>query len=281
MRLLRVLLATLLAFAVAIATAAPAALLAPESASSTGEAIERAVDVVLEVAGTRRLILLGELHGTREVPALAAALTERYAAEGPVVLAVEIDHAKHRAIDAFIGSNGGPRARARLRDRAYWSRGDAAHDGRRNDDLLELFERVRRLRRDGHAVAVLAFDVTGTPDHHARDRGMATVLRAAYGALPRGRLVVVAGNVHAMLERPRDAPAMMQVPAGAYLRDLDPVSLRITARTGAFWACLDACGPLPVDDRRARTGPTSGAYHHVIVLPRHRIARLIGSDATR
>lgn len=73
----------------------------------------------------------------------------------------------------------------------------------------------------------------------------------------------------------------MQVPAGAWLRDLDPVSFRITAREGEFWACGDTCGPARADGLYMRTGPARGAYHYVIVLPRHRIARLIGAGATR
>lgn len=251
----------------------------PEQAATADEAIDRAAHTVRTVAGDRRLLLLGELHGTREVPQLVSTLAERYAADGPVVVAVEIDHAEQAAIDGYLRSDGRAAARAALLGRAYWSRTGTAHDGRRNHDLIDLFDRIRRLRQAGGDIAVLAFDVPATADHHARDRGMATVLRAAYAALPRGRLIMVAGNVHAMLERPAGAPAIMQVPAGAYLRDLDPVSFRITARTGEFWACRGACGPAAADGDGERTGPTAGAYHHVVVLPRHTIARLIGADA--
>lgn len=274
---LALLLAGLLAFCAAAAFASPSA--PPETAATDDEAISRAAQVVRHVAGPRRLILLGELHGTREVPRLAAAVAAAYAQAGPVLLAVEIDHAEQRAIDVYLRSNGGPDARAALSSRPFWARTDVAHDGRRNHDLLDLFEQLRLLRSAGRDVAVLAFDVPRTPDHHARDRAMATVLRASHRALPRGRLVVVTGNVHAMKERPSGAPAIMQVPAGAYLRDLQPVAFRVTARTGHFWACRQACGPMPADGAGQRTGPSGGAYDHVIVLPRHRVARLMGAPA--
>jgi hypothetical protein len=276
-RCLVLLLATLLALD-ALAGGRPEP---PETASTAREAIDRARAVVQHVAGARRLILLGELHGTREVPALVASIASEDARAGPVVVAVEIDHAEQRAIDAYLRSDGSPSARRALRERPYWARADVGHDGRRNDDLLDLFDHLRRLRRAGRDVAVLAFDVPATPDHHARDRAMATVLRAAYRALPRGRLLVVTGNVRAMKVRPPGAPPIMQVPAGAYLHDLDPVSIRITARAGHFWVCREACGPAPADGAGQRTGPSRGAYDHVVVLPRHHVARLIGAPASR
>lgn len=263
-------------FAFALARAAAAAPPSPETARDEREAVIRAADVVRSVAGARRLILLGELHGTREVPQLVAALVDAYASGGPVLVAVEIDHAEQDAIDAYLRSTGGARARAALTGRTYWTRPPARHDGRRNEALVDLFEHVRRQRAAGRDMAVLAFDVPATADHHARDRAMATVLRAAHVALPRGRLIVVTGNVHAMLERPAAAPAVMQVPMGAFLRDLDPASFRITARTGEFRACRPACGPAPVDGTGERTRPASGAYHHVVVLARHHAAPLIG-----
>lgn len=261
----------------ALARVAAAAPPPPETAGDGREAIIRAAEVVRSVAGARRLVLLGELHGTREVPQLVAALADAYGEEGPVLVAVEIDQAEQRAIDAFLRSDGGPRARAALTGRPYWTLPAPRNDGRRNEALVELFEHVRRMRSAGRDIAVLAMDVPGTPDHHARDRGMAAVLRAAYAALPRGRLLVATGNVHAMLERPANAPALMQVPMGAWLRDLDPVSFRITARSGEFRACRKRCGPAPADGTGRRTGAASGPYHHVIVLPRHRTAPLIGA----
>lgn len=276
-RRLALLLASLISLGPAAAAAAEVE--PPETAESDAVAITRARDVVRQVAGARRLILLGELHGTREIPKLAAAVVTDYAASGPVLLAIEIDHAEQDAIDRYLRSDGSLAAREALRGRTYWTRRDVQHDGRRNDDLVALFEHVRTLRRSGHDMSVLAFDVHRGGNHHARDRAMATVLRAAYRALPRGRLVVVTGNVHAMKEKPAGTPAMMQVPAGAYLRDLDPLAIRITARAGHFWMCREACAPARADGAGQRTGPAQGAYDHVIVLPRHHIARLMGRRA--
>ena len=61
-----------------------------QQAATAEDAIERAVQTVHAVAGDRRLMLPGELHGRREVPRLVAALAQHYAADGPVLVAVEI-----------------------------------------------------------------------------------------------------------------------------------------------------------------------------------------------
>lgn len=178
---------------------------------------------------------------------------DAYAAEGPVLLALEIHHTEQTAIATYLRSDGSPAARAALRARAFWQRTHTRHDGRRNEDAIDLIDAVRRMRRTGRDVAVLAFDVPRTADHHARSRGMATVLRSAYRVLPRGRVVVVAGNVHAMLERPSYAPRETQQPMGSYLRDLEAISFRITARSGAYWGCTSTCGPMAVDGAGRRT----------------------------
>lgn len=93
-----------------------------------------------------------------------------------------------------------------------------------------------------------------------------------------GRLVVLTGNVHAMREKPRDAPPQMQRPMGSYLRDLDPFSVDIVARQGEFWACIERCGPIE-ESAGAKVSQVdgSGVWDFRIVLPRFSVARLIGA----
>ena len=107
---------------------------------------------------------------------------------------------------------------------------------------------------------------------------MAGRLRTAIAKLPRGRLIVLSGNVHAMRERPKYAPPEMQTPMDAYMRDLHPYSINITANGGEFWACMKTCGPVAVALLRQRSGRVSdGPYDLQVVLPRSTIAQLIGA----
>jgi hypothetical protein len=248
---------------------------------SIDDGITAASELIRSQAGEHRLLLLGEKHGTREIPVLVRTLVSNYADGAPVVLGLEVPHGEHGALKSYMDSDGGVAARSRLRSTLFWSRADDQHDGRRSHDMLDLVEALRMMRRSGHDVAVLPYDLApdDARDHHARDEAMADTLRAAFAAMPVGRLIVLTGNVHAMLEKPRDAPPQMQRPMGSYLRDLDPFSVDIVARQGEFWACIERCGPVKESaGAHLSQGDGSGIWDFRIVLPRFSVARLIGAD---
>lgn len=256
-------------------------LLVGAAKASTGDAIAAGAAAIRAHAGARRLILLGEFHGTREIPRLVAALARDYARREPVVVALEIPHTEQAALRVYLRSDGGRAAARALRARPFWIRHDDRHDGRRSEDMLALIEALRAARQAGADIALLAYDIAGDEprgDRDMRDRAMARRVRTALAALPRGRLLVLSGNVHAMRARPAGAPPELPTPMGAHLRDLDPASVRITARAGEFWGCkAKACGPRSVDGAGARTGPMGGPYTFLLVLPRLSVAHLIGS----
>jgi erythromycin esterase-like protein len=265
-----------------LAMALLATLVVPQAMASD---LARAADLIRSEAGSHRLVLLGEKHGTREIPDLVAMLVSSYAGEEPVLLGLEIPRSEHQALKRYLDSDGGARARDTLRSTPFWQVQGTQHDGRRSQDMLDLVEHVRTLRASGHDIALLPYDVAegdipdGVIDADARDRAMASIVRHAWSNLPRGRLLVLGGNVHAMLERPTYAPAEMQTPMGAWLRDLDPYSIDIVARSGAFWACLQECGPLASTAGAATSGPTKGPFRYRVVLERFSVARLLGDEA--
>lgn len=243
-------------------------------------AIADAATLIRKQAAGHRLILIGELHGTRQVPELVARLVTAYASSEPVLLGLEVHASEQPAIDRYLRSDGDAKARAALARGAFWRTRGVQHDGRRNYDVLDLIEKVRRLEAAGREVGVLAFDnpAGDAVESQARDKAMADRLRRAFAAMPRGRLLAVAGNVHAMLERPAYAPAQMQTPMGSWLRDLHPFSIDIGAREGDFWACMKTCGSVAVQPRADASGPTDGGdYNLLIVLPRLTVAHLIGA----
>lgn len=244
-----------------------------------------AVDELVARMDGRRLVLVGEMHGTQEIPLLAGDAVERLSRAEPLLLALEIHASEHAVLADYLRGEGTPAQRALLRQRAYWQVPPERNDGRRSEDMLELVEQVRRLRALGRDVAILPFDVAnGVPrGSDWRDRAMADHLRRAWAALPRGRMLVLTGNVHAMRLRPGYAPAQMPVPMGAHLQDLRPLSIDIAAADGAFWACpAPGCGPVPVV-----AAPRAGAladtepFHYRIVLPSFTPARQVERVAER
>lgn len=243
--------------------------------------ISAAAATIRTQAGDRRLLLIGEKHGTREVPALVARLATAYSTEGPLLLGLEIHRTTQAGIDAYLDSPGDAPARAVLVSQDFWKVANDQHDGRRSREMLALIEHVRALRAAGRDVAILAFDPRPEtfPDHHARDRMMAAWLRRAFAALPRGRILALAGNVHAMLERPAGAPLQMQRPMGEWLRDLEPFSVDVTAGDGEFWACLRPapCASIPERTPSYAAGLVHGPFHWRVVLDRFTVGRLLGA----
>lgn len=253
-------------------------------ALATAGRAEDAARQIRQHAGGHRLLVLGEYHGTRETPLLVAQLVEAYSRDGtPVVLALELPHSEDPALAAYLDSDGDAEALAALRARRYWSVIGERHDGRRSHDMLELIEAVRALRAQGRALQVIGFDIAHSMHgNQARDDAMAARLRKVYERLSdNARLLVLTGNVHAMRQRPADAPAQMQQrPMAAMLADLDLYSVRLDARKGSIWACLaDACRTLPLRDRPDQAWHVSTApgrqYDLWVWLPALSVGRLL------
>lgn len=232
------------------------ALLLTTALATTARADETATQI-RQHAGEHRLLVLGEYHGTRETPLLVRQLVDDYSRDGtPVVLALELPHSEDASLAAYLASEGDADAMAALRARRYWNVLSDRHDGRRSHDMLELIEAVRALREQGRAVQVIGHDVTvSAQGNQVRDDAMAANVRQAYERLPaNARLLVLTGNVHAMRQRPADAPPeMQQRPMATALADLDLYSVRLDALKGSIWACLpDVCRSLPLREIPAR-----------------------------
>ncbi|WP_282297083.1 calcium-binding protein [Stenotrophomonas sp. PS02289] len=235
-------------------------------------------------AGDHRLLVLGELHGTRETPLLVQALLQGYDEKTPLQLALELPTTENTALAAYMASSGDAAAKHALRNSPYWNVRDHLHDGRRSQDMLDLIEAARALRAQGRDVAVVGFDenTAGEGGPGARDADMAKTLRAEFHALPAtGRMIVLTGNVHGSRGQPTYLP---YPPATSLLEGLPLYNVRIEARGGEFWACMGhrKCGtraliqrdaaPPKVDTRADRS------YDLWVFLPRFTVARLLGGD---
>lgn len=244
------------------------------------DAVSAAAERIATEAGARRVVVIGEMHGTREAPAVTAALARHYAGRGPVLVGLEVSRSEHAALSAFMRSNGSAEARQAMREGEFWSVLPEQNDGRRTEDLLDLVDAVRQLRVAGRDVAVVPFDIGPDDwvDSATRDRDMANYLRAAFQALPEGRMLVLTGNVHAMLKPPSMIDDGDYRTATQLLVDLEPFAVHLTASSGEFWACgMGACGARRMSGS-AQTGVFGDTFHFQYALPRYTVARLIGEE---
>lgn len=208
----------------------------------------REVEQGNQLVALRRLVLLGEQQGTNEIPGFVADLACAAVREGiPVTVAVELPASEQARVDAYLASDGSLAAKRQLLGGAAWRR--MYDDGRTSTAVLELIDRVRRLRSSGVPVQVAYFDAPGLVSSE-RDAAMADTLEALRATHGDDVVLVLTGNAH--VPKLRGAPWDPQfVPLGQRALDLGlrPLSLVATYPGGMAWACLPkpaggyACGP--------------------------------------
>lgn len=204
-----------------------------------------------------RVIVLGEVHGSNEVPALFADAVCLTAQTRPVVVAVEQPSVDQAAVDSFIASDGGEEARLAFLGARMWN--IPMKDGRSSEAYFRLFETLRRMRAAGMIESVVvfqpwAFGQRPTPGEY--EKAMADTLLA--GATQGATVVALVGNAHAMLTAiPRDPPYL---PMAAHLPSAEVVTLNLVpVGDGETWVCQGQpveCGAKPA--RGAPNGKPRG-----------------------
>lgn len=222
----------------------------------------------------RRYIVVGELHGTTEVPAAFAQLVCAAAEQGPATVALELPAAMQPQLDAFLAATDEAAALAALEGTHFLN--PRMNDGRSSRAMLEMMLSVRALRAAGRDVAFHAFQPSRSRPRelsqawYELDMGHA-LAEAAY-ARPEARVLVLVGNLHARktgFERLPD----LGLPAAGHLPVAEVVTLDLAQQGGEAWNCQQECGARPsravydVEARGVMLEPASdGAYDGVLAV---------------
>lgn len=253
-------LAVALPGALALGCGAPPAAAPAQPAPSQPAAPPGPVDVPAEALPPRGTLLLGEVHGTREIPAFVGRLVAAVSAREPVVLALEIPEDQGPAIGAFLASDGGPAAGRALLAGPWWQA--PYQDGRRSVAAADLLETVRALRAAGRSIEVVAIDhaapAGAAADAETREDAMARNVIAARRAHPDAALIVHAGNLHTSKREVRFLPGFAWMAMRVAAAGIPLVSLDARYADGTAWNCRDAvaehCGVGFVAGRGAELG---------------------------
>ncbi|MFC5548059.1 hypothetical protein [Massilia aerilata] len=191
------------------------------------------VDTVPGAVLDAPLLVFGEVHGTREVPAfLIGYLCAAAKQQRRITLAVEFPSSEQSAIDAFMAGRGTPQDAEQFTGTAFWRR--PLQDGRTSVDMLRLFENVRALRAGGTDIKLIAIDSNASGAR--RDALMAEHLRAALRQGPGRQLVALIGGLHAI--RSKGTRFNPQQESAVYLlADQRPLSLTVGTAGGTAWVC--------------------------------------------
>jgi hypothetical protein len=104
------------------------------------------------VDASKQYLVLGETHGTAEMPAVTAEIVCHAARGGErVLLALELPQFEEPALQSFIA--GEIDDAAMLQSSAFWQRN---RDGRNSEGMFAMLQRVRALRRAGLSIDIIA-----------------------------------------------------------------------------------------------------------------------------
>lgn len=179
-------------------------------------------------------VLVGEYHGTNEMPAVARDIACAATVVGrPLVFGVELTPVDQPALDAFMRSNGSPSARATLLASPGW----CEKGGRTTAAIVEMLETLRRLGKRNR-LSVVAFDAAPTPrgTSAAREAAMAKVLKKTAAKQPGSLVVALTGAGHAG----KSAWTSYDPPFAAAGQLLPPertVALTFARPGGQYWGC--------------------------------------------
>lgn len=192
-----------------------------------------------EVMPPRGLLLLGEVHGTKEIPRRVGEIVAAACRAGPVVLALELPPGRTPSLQAFLRGAGGAAARRQLVADPWWR--DPFQDGRRSAAMVDLLETVRALRAGGCHVSVVPID---TDDVHASAEDRESTLTANALAARRGHpdaaMIVYAGNLHTGRAPAPLLPAFQWMATRLARAGLRFVTLDARWEEGTLWACRGA-----------------------------------------
>lgn len=199
-----------------------------------------------------RFVVVGEIHGSAEVPALVGGIACALAARGErVLLAVELDSSNDAELRA-LWSLPHPRFRASLpRFRGWTGRNDGVGSRAMADLLLALHAR----RAAGAAVDVVAFNGARDANQQARfaslpgqgphEAAQAENIRDAAARGRYDRVLVLVGEVHARRRPVTDHGAAFDPMARRLAPASDVTSLRVVDGGGSLWGCQLRDGYVP------------------------------------
>jgi hypothetical protein len=187
-----------------------------------------------------RVVMIGEGHGTKEMPATFLRIVCTALEQGRTV-AVGLEIEDHDgALDAYTSSKGTADATKLLLGSRHWRKD---FDGRSSKAYFNLLESLRVLRTQGAPLTVFAlYDRVG--QNETPDQILASRLRKERLARPHAVILTLTGNVHSMRARPDWFPAEIPTPMGALIADLHPLSIDLVFDGGQSWSCRSAvdCG---------------------------------------
>jgi hypothetical protein len=208
----------------------------------------------------RRVVLLGDVPGTNEIPDFVGRLACQAARKDvPTVVALELLRVDQEWVDTYLASRGSAADRAGFLRvmRSFGAQASGAHG---TEAVLALLDRIRTLRDAHLSVRVVAFDeAANSPE---RDKARASTLERVRRVDPDAFLLVVVERAQARTVL-GPGESSEKPPLGWSLArwGLRPLSLDVRSPGGQAWSCdsgaQGACGLVAVHSKASPAGAAS------------------------
>lgn len=190
-----------------------------------------------------RYVLVGEMHGTQEHPAIFGDLVcSAAASHREVIVALERPISEQPQINVVLDSSNPAQAMSDLLKQPMWS----TLDGRSSQAMVTLLDRLRVYRAEGKIKEVVAFDAgANSASPGVRDRKMAEFLQGVAAQNPKAMFLVLTGNLHSLKATNKQFGYQFM---GMFLPASQVVSLAVIDKGGSAWVWMkDGCDVHPMD----------------------------------
>ena len=250
--------------------------------------LDDAAEEILGQHDSESILIIGELHGSRETPAITSAIVRKLSLSAPVTVGLEIPNQEQSRVDRFLASDGSQEAVAELLRGDFWQVAPERSDGRRSAAILELIDSLRRISTNAHPPEIVLLDdpnVAGSADD--RRLAMANRIAGLADRLDHGSVVILIGNYHARLTpnsglmMSNGKPIEPPKPTASLIEGVPLTSLNVSACRGEIWACFaETCGPFELTEQctekrsadLTKLDPKRDGYHVSVMLPKHSLS---------
>lgn len=221
---------------------------------------------ITEVIKEKRLVILGELHGTKEAPAFAGTLVCNLSkGNKKIAFAIEMPASTQAQLQGALLQNQKISASKEFDALSFWN--SPFQDGKRSHAYKDLLMTLWDLRAANENIKLIAIDIDESPNNtgNAREQYMASRLSSFLQEFPDYAVVALVGNLHA--RKLQGTPwNKTYTPMAFLLRDIKFITLDIGYIAGSAWNCMGTeCLERPV----SRLKPTG-----VVKLPIIKLSEL-------
>lgn len=192
-----------------------------------------------DLLAKNQIVIVGEMHGNEEGPqSLWQTASLALEHHGAVSIGLETPESDTKILQAWMASDGLAKDRKALLRAWLWH--PEMFDGRGSQAAMRMLEEARRTRHSGADLEVFAFARNGEHDpndQNPHEQRMADAITEHAQARPERKVVILAGNFHAMI-RPVTLDERQELkPMAMRIRSVIPATatIRLSHSGGQSW----------------------------------------------